>query len=375
MEKVYKVFVINPGSTSTKVALFENETKVFQTNVDHPAAELEKCEKVSDQLPLRFSTIKKALMEKGVRLDGIDAIAARAGSLAPLRGGVYRINEQLLEDSFTNKYVNHPNALGPMLAKKVQEDFGGEIFCVNPPDVDELCDYDRVTGFHELTREGRSHPLNQKEVCIRYAAARGKKYEDMNFIVAHLGGGVSVGAHQNGLMISCNDAANGDGPMAPNRAGGLPAMKVIKMCFSGKWTEKELAERLMKTGGLIDHLGTADAREIVARINEGDKYAELIYNAFIYQVAKAIGGCATVLKGKVDVIIITGGIAHDAYLMERLTDYIKWIAPVHAVPGEMEMEGLASGAIRVMRGEEEAKIYTGVPVWQGFEDAPEFPER
>ena len=372
MEKSYKVFVINPGSTSTKVAMFENDKKIFQTNVDHPVEELDQCKEIPDQLPLRLKTIKQALDDAGVSLEGIDAIAARSGSLAGLEGGVYRVNDKLLEDSFTNKYVKHPNSLGPTIAKKLTEEYGGEVFCVNPPDVDELCDYERVSGFHEFVRMSRSHPLNQKENCIRYAESQGKTYEEMNLIVCHLGGGVSIGAHRKGKMFCVNDAINGDGPMAPTRAGWLPATSLVKMCFSGNYTENEIMDRITKKGGLTDHLGTADAREIVKRINEGDKYAELIYNAFIYQIAKAVGGCAAALKGDVDAVILTGGIAYDDYLTSRLKDYISWIAPIIDVPGELEMEGLAAGAIRVMEGVEKAKEYTGIPVWSGFECAPKF---
>ena len=372
MEKSYKVFVINPGSTSTKVAMFENDKKIFQTNVDHPVEELDQCKEIPDQLPLRLKTIKQALDDAGVSLEGIDAIAARSGSLAGLEGGVYRVNDKLLEDSFTNKYVKHPNSLGPTIAKKLTEEYGGEVFCVNPPDVDELCDYERVSGFHEFVRMSRSHPLNQKENCIRYAESQGKTYEEMNLIVCHLGGGVSIGAHRKGKMFCVNDAINGDGPMAPTRAGWLPATSLVKMCFSGNYTENEIMDRITKKGGLTDHLGTADAREIVKRIHEGDKYAELIYNAFIYQIAKAVGGCAAALKGDVDAVILTGGIAYDDYLTSRLKDYISWIAPIIDVPGELEMEGLAAGAIRVMEGVEKAKEYTGIPVWSGFECAPKF---
>ena len=372
MEKSYKVFVINPGSTSTKVAMFENDKKIFQTNVDHPVEELDQCKEIPDQLPLRLKTIKQALDDAGVSLEGIDAIAARSGSLAGLEGGVYRVNDKLLEDSFTNKYVKHPNSLGPTIAKKLTEEYGGEVFCVNPPDVDELCDYERVSGFHEFVRMSRSHPLNQKENCIRYAESQGKTYEEMNLIVCHLGGGVSIGAHRKGKMFCVNDAINGDGPMAPTRAGWLPATALVKMCFSGNYTENEIMNRITKKGGLTDHLGTADAREIVKRIHEGDKYAELIYNAFIYQIAKAVGGCAAALKGDVDAVILTGGIAYDEYLTSRLKEYISWIAPIVDVPGELEMEGLAAGAIRAMEGLEETKEYTGIPVWSGFDCAPEF---
>lgn len=371
-EKIFKVFVINPGSTSTKVALFENDKKIFQKNVDHPSDELAECETIQDQLPMRMRTIKDSLDEAGVTLDRIDAFAARAGSLAVLEGGVYEVNDKLLEDSFSGKYVRHPNILGPTIAKKLQEQYGGRIFCVNPPDVDELCDYERVTGFHEFVRVARGHPLNEKENAIRYAAKIGKKYKDLNLIVCHLGGGVTIGAHQHGRLISVNDTVNGAGPMAPTRSGQLPATSLVKMCFTGNYTEKEIYSRITKTGGFVDHLGTADAREIVGRIKNGDKYAELIYNAFIYQCAKAVGGCAAVLHGEVDAIILTGGLAHDPYLCSHLKEYISWIAPVVEQPGEFEMEGLASGAIRAMKGEEEIKTYTGIPVWHGFDCAPKF---
>lgn len=362
----YKIFVINPGSTSTKVALFENGEKVFQTNVDHDAEKLKQFKEIRDQLPMRMETIRKAIADAGISLEGVDAFAARSGGLVGLEGGVYAVNDKLLEHTRCCYTVRHPNTLGPSIALELQKEYGGQLFCVNPPDVDELIDEERVCGFHEFYRQSKGHPLNQKENCIRYAASQGKKYEDMNLICCHIGGGVSVGAHRKGRLISCNDAVNGDGPMAPTRAGWLPATDLVKLCFSGKYTEKELYDRIVKSGGLSDHLGTADAREIVERIRKGDKKAELIYGAFIYQLAKAVGGCAAALKGQVDAIILTGGIANDKYLVERLTEYISWIAPISVQAGEFEMEALAAGATRAMDGEEEVKQYTGIPVWDGF---------
>ena len=362
-----KVFVINPGSTSTKIALFEDETPVFSTNVAHDAAELKKFKEIPDQLPFRMQTIRAALKEAGVSLEGIDAFAARCGGLVALDGGIYAANEKLLEHARTCFAVRHPNTLGPQIAQELQKEYGGEIFCVNPPDVDELDDVERITGFHEFFRQSKGHPLNQKENCIRYAASQGKKYEDMNLICCHIGGGVTVAAHRKGRYCCVNDAVNGDGPMAPTRAGWLPATDLVHMCFSGKYTEKELYDRIVKNGGLTDHLGTSDAREIVARINDGDKYAKLVYDAFIYQIAKAVGGCAAALKGQVDAIILTGGISHDKYLVEHLTEYISWIAPISVQAGEFEMEALAAGAIRALKGEEEVKQYTGIPVFENFD--------
>ena len=362
----YKVFVINPGSTSTKVALFEDDKKIFDANVSHDAAELKKYKEIRDQLPFRMETILSELDKAGVDLTDIDAISARGGGLVGLKGGVYDINDKLLEDARA-AVTRHPNTLGPQIAQALQKKYGCKMYCVNPPDVDELCDEERVTGFHEFFRDSKGHPLNQKENCIRYAASIGKKYEDVNLICCHIGGGVSIGAHRKGRIVACNDCLHGDGPMAPTRAGALPATDLIHMCFSGEYQEMELVDRVLKNGGLTDHLGTSDAREIVARIQDGDKYAKLIYDAFIYQIAKAVGGCAAVLKGKVDGIIFTGGIAHDKYLVEKLTEYVSWIAPISVQAGEFEMEALAAGAIRAMEGQEEVLQYTGIPVFQGFD--------
>ncbi len=371
MKKEYKVFVINPGSTSTKIALFEGERKVYQKNVDHDAQKLKEFHEIRDQLPMRMEAIESAISEDGLDLNGVDAFAARCGGLVSLKGGVYSVNDKLLEHTRCCYTVRHPNTLGPSIALELQKQYGGQLFCVNPPDVDELDDVERVCGFHELSRQSKGHPLNQKENCIRYAKAHGKRYEDMNLICCHIGGGVTVAAHRHGKYFCVNDAVNGDGPMAPTRAGWLPATDVVKMCFSGKYSEKEMYDRIVKSGCITDHLGTADMRAVVERIENCDRYAKLIYDAFIYQIAKAVGGCAAALRGKVDAIILTGGVAHDRYLVENLTGYISWIAPVSVQAGEFEMEALAAGAIRAMDGEEEILEYTGVPVWQNFDSYKE----
>ena len=366
--KPYKIFVINPGSTSTKIAMFMGCEKVFQENVDHDPELINGCKEITDQLPIRMDTIRKALHNHHISLMGIDAFAARSGGLVSLEGGVYPLNDKLLEHSRNCYTVRHPNTLGPQIAIELQKEYGGQIFCVNPPDVDELDDVERVCGFHEFSRHARGHPLNQKENCIRYAAAQGRKYEEMNLICCHIGGGVSIGAHRNGRIFCDNDCVDGDGPMAPTRAGWLPATDLVHMCFSGKYTEKELYDRIVKTGGFSDHLGTSDTREIVKRIENGDRYAKLIYDAFIYQIAKAVGGCAAALKGHVDAIILTGGVSHEKYLVKTLTEYISWIAPISVQAGEFEMEALAAGASRALSGEEKVKTYTGIPVWENFEN-------
>lgn len=352
----YKVFVINPGSTSTKIALFEDENKIFQKNVDHDSAELDKFAEIRDQLPFRMEAIHQALKEADISLEGVDAFAARSGGLVSLKSGVYSVNDKLLEHVRTCYAARHPNTLGPQIALELQKKYGGQIFCVNPPDVDELDDVERVTGFHEFFREAKGHPLNQKENCIRYAKAHGKRYEDMNLICCHIGGGVSIGAHRRGKLFCVNDAVNGDGPMAPTRAGWLPATKLVHLCFSGKYTERELYDRIVKNGGMHDHLGTSDMREVCERIEKGDKYASLIYEAFIYQIAKAVGGCAAALKGKVDAIILTGGIAYSKPITEAIARKVSWLAPVKVYPGENELDSLAENGYIILSGA--TKIHT-----------------
>ena len=367
MDKKYKFFVINPGSTSTKIGLFENEKELFSVNVSHDAAKLKEFKEISDQLPYRKETIMNELAKKNITLEGVDAFVGRGGGLVGLEGGTYIVEETLLNHARIGFTVKHPATLGSQLAHEFANTYGGKAFVVNPPDVDELHLIARVSGFHEVPRESRGHPLNQKEVGIRYANEIGKRYEDLNLVISHIGGGVSVTAHQKGRMIDTTDCVNGDGPMAPTRSGAITANSVVKLCFSGKYTEREMYDRITKTGGLVDHLGTSDAREVVERINKGDAYAKLIYDAMIYQIGKNIGAYATVMNGEVDAILLTGGIAHDAYLVEGITKMVKYIAPVKVFAGEFEMEALAAGAWRVLTGREEAKVYTGIPVWNGFE--------
>ncbi len=364
--KSYKVFAINPGSTSTKIAMFEGDKEVFSKNVSHDAEKLKEFKEISDQFDYRKETILKELAEAGQTLEGVDAFSARGGGLVNVEGGVYKVGEKLLEHARVGYTVKHPATLGAQLADAFAKEYGGVAFVVNPPDVDEFTDVARVTGLKGIYRESRIHALNQKEIGIRYAAKLGKKYEDLNLIICHIGGGISVTAHNHGKMVDSNDIANGDGPMAPTRCGQLPVKDVVTMCFSGKYTEKEMREKITKTGGLVDHLGTSDAREVTEMIKNGNQYAKLIYDAMIYEIGKTAGSMAAVLCGKVDGIIFTGGISHDKYVVEKLTEMLSFIAPITVMAGEFEMEALAAGAIRVLSGKEEAKTYTGIPVWNGF---------
>lgn len=365
-ERSLRVLVVNPGSTSTKIAIFNGEHEEFRRNVSHDAEALAGFGSVSEQLPYRREMISKALTDSDVDLDGIAAVAALTGGLEPMVGGTYPVNPIMLEHARSGTVGNHPAVLGCQLAREIADSLGVEAYVVNPPDVDEFAEVARVTGLAGVTRQSRGHVLNHKEVAHRYAASVGRRYSDLDVVVAHLGGGVSVAAHRRGRMVDCNDVLNGDGPMAPTRAGALPARDVIRTCEAGH--AGELSAKLVKCGGFVDHLGTSDTREVRRMIEAGDEYARLVFDAMLYQVGKAIGGCVAVLHGRVDAIVLTGGIVHDEEVVRALTDMVGRFAPVAVYPGELEMAGLAAGVRRVLQGREAPGEYTGVPVWQGFND-------
>ena len=363
--KSYKIFALNPGSTSTKLAMFEDDRPLFITKAVHTADELAKYPKIKDQFAYRRDTILKAVEEQGATLEGVDCFVARCGGVQPCVGGVYEVTDKVIEDCFSG-YTVHPAILGGPLADAFRKEFGGVAFFLNPPDTDEFEDVARVTGLHDVYRTSNVHMLNQKETAIRAAAELGKKYEDCNFVVAHIGGGVSVSAHKKGRVVDSNSIIMGEGPMTPTRAGALPAIPFMDLCYSGKWTRDEMYDRLVKSGGFVDLLGTSEATDVTAMIAKGDKYAELVYDAFIYQIGKTIGAMASVLHFDVDAILLGGGIVHDKRVVTGLAEMCGKIAPIRAYPGEFEMEALAAGALRALRGEEPVKTYTGVPVFQGF---------
>ena len=363
-----QIIVINPGSTSTKIALYNDAEQVFSKNLNHSAEELSVYPEIADQLDFRKDVIIKALEEENVDIGKTDAFAGRCTGLLPMPGGVYEVNDLMFQHASIGIGSKHAGNLGPMIALEFKNKYGGRAFCVNPSSVDEFIPEARVTGLQEMFRTSRGHPLNQKEVAMRYAKDHGKEYSDVNVIVVHMGGGISVGAHQKGKIIDNVDSTRGEGRMAPTRTGTLPAANLIELCFSGKYTEKELLNKVMKTGGWIDHLGTSDGIEVEERIAAGDKYAELIFNATIYQLAKDVAAMASVMDGEVDAILLTGGLAHSKLLAERLQKKTAFIAPTEIYAGEYEMEGLAAGALRVLNGIEEPKFYTGEPVFKGFEE-------
>ena len=362
----YKIFALNPGSTSTKLAMFEDDRLIFSAKAVHGADDLKQYPTVADQFPYRRRVILEAVEREGYTLEGVDCFVARCSGLYPCNGGIYTVTDKLIEICFSG-YTVHPAILGGKLARSFADEFGGEALILNPPDTDEFQDVARVTGLHDVYRTSNVHMLNQKETAIRAAAELGREYEDCNFIVCHIGGGVSVTAHRKGRAVDSNSIIMGEGPMTPTRAGALPAVPFMDLCYSGKWTRDEMYARLNHRGGFVDLLGTSEATEVRAMIEAGNEYAKLVYDAFIYQIGKEIGAMAAVLHFDVDAILLGGGIVHDRRVVDGITEMCGRIAPIRAYPGEFEMEALASGALRALRGEEKVQVYDGVPVFGGFD--------
>lgn len=371
-QQAYTILTLSPGSTSTKVAVFRDTDPVFKANVQHDPAELAKFDQAADQFAYRKQTILDELAAHGVALSDIDAFSGYCGSMGPTQGGIFAIDDTVCQHVLSSG-VNHPAILGAPLLHDFAKAAGKPAFAVNQPDTDELADVARITGFPGVYRKSHVHCLNQKEVAIRAASELGISYEKGNFVVAHVGGGLSVAAHEHGRMVDANDVLEGSGPFAPNRSGDVPAKPVAKACF-GNMSEKEVMSIIGKTGGLKGLLGTDDAREIDVRIEAGDAWARVVYEAMAYQVAKAIGAFAAALKGKVDAIVLTGGVSHDPFFVRYVTERVEWIAPIKVYAGDFEMEALAAGAVRALTGAEQVMTYTGKPSWDGFHMEGAIPE-
>lgn len=352
-----KSLIINPGSTSTKLGVFEDETLVFEETLRHSTEEIAQYASIVDQTDFRKDIILGFLKEKGVDVASFDVIVGRGGMLKPIPGGTYAVTDELLNDLKIGKSGQHASNLGGILARDIGDSIGKPSYIVDPVVVDELEPISRYSGVPELPRISVFHALNQKAVARRYAKEAGKKYEELNLIVVHMGGGVSVGPHRQGKVIDIFNALDGDGAFSPERAGAVPVGSLVKMCFSGKYTEKEVYKKLVGNGGFNAYLGTNDMRDVEKMVNDGDAHAAEVRDAFIMQMSKNIGAMATVLKGKVDQIIVTGGIAYDKAVVAGLKERCQWIAPFTVYPGEDELLALAQGGLRVINGEEEAKPY------------------
>ena len=352
-----KSLIINPGSTSTKIGVFEDETLLFEETLRHSTEEIGRFANIVDQKDFRKNIITDLLRTKEFDIKSLNVIVGRGGMLKPIPGGTYAVTEELLEDLKKGVQGQHASNLGGILAKEIGDSIGVPSYIVDPVVVDELMPIARYSGVPELPRVSIFHALNQKAVAKRYAKEIGKPYESLRLVVVHMGGGVSVGAHENGRVIDVFNALDGDGAFSPERAGGVPNGALIKMCFSGKYTEKEVYGKMVGKGGFNAYLGTNDMRDVTKRANEGDEKAAEAKQAFLLQVAKDIGSMACVLNGKVDQIIVTGGIAYGADVVAALKERAGWIAPFTVYPGEDELLALAQGALRVLNGEEEAKVY------------------
>jgi butyrate kinase len=350
------ILVINPGSTSTKVALFEGEKNISQRNLNHSVEDISQFEKISEQYDFRKEAILKWIEEEGVTPKDLIAVVGRGGLLKPMPSGTYKVTNAMIEDLRIGVQGEHASNLGGIIAKSIADSEKIDAFIVDPVAVDEFDEVARISGLPELPRVSLVHALNIRAVSRRVAEKLGKKLEEANFIVAHLGGGISVVPMKLGKIIDANNA-NEAGPFSPERAGGVPVGDLVKLAFSGKYTYGELKKKIVGKAGLVGYLGTNDAREVVKMVEEGDKRAELIFDAMAYQIGKEIGSCAASLYGKVDRVVLTGGIAYSKMLTDKIEEMVGFIAPVEVVPGEDEMQALAEGAHRVVIGEEAPKIY------------------
>lgn len=353
-----KILVINPGSTSTKIAVYLGRESIFLKTLRHSSEEIGKYENIASQFEFRKETIIKELLEADIEIDDFDAIVGRGGLVKPIESGVYEVNEALKVDLRKGILGEHASNLGGLIADDMAKNIdGARAFIADPVVVDELDDVARVTGHPNMPRRSVFHALNQKAVAKRFAKEVEKKYEDINVIVAHLGGGISVGAHREGRVVDVNNALDGYGPFSPERAGTLPTGALIDACFSGKYTYEEMRKIVNGKGGLVAHLGTNQAHEVEKKAAEGDPHFKLVHSAMAYQIGKTIGGCAATLKGKVDGIVVTGGIAYDKIIINYLKDMVGWIAPIKVYPGEDEMMALAENGMAVLAGDVECKVY------------------
>ena len=352
-----KSLIINPGSTSTKLGIFEDETLIMDETLRHSTEEISQFDSVIAQMDFRKDIILRFLKEKKIDIHSFNVVVGRGGLLKPIPGGTYEVTDAMVEDLKRGVQGEHASNLGGLLARQIADSIGVKSYIVDPVVVDELCDEARLSGLPEIPRISIFHPLNQKAVARRYAKENGKKYEELRLIVVHLGGGVSVGAHEYGKVIDVFNALDGDGAFSPERAGGLPSGALMRLCFSGKYTQDQVKKMITGNGGFNAYLGTNDAREVIERRNGGDKEAKLVLDAFIFQLCKNIGAQAAVLKGQVDQILITGGIAYNKGITDSITERVGFIAPVTVYPGEDELLALAQGALRVMNGEEQAGDY------------------
>lgn len=357
MKDIFKILTINPGSTSTKIAVYDNDQEVFEKTLRHSSDEIGQFETIADQFNFRKDVIEGELKAADIKLEELDCVVGRGGLLKPIKGGTYSVSDDMIEDLRVGVSGQHASNLGGIIAREFSKELGIPAYIVDPVVVDELSDVARISGLADIERRSIFHALNQKAIARRYADEVGKKYDELNLIVGHMGGGISVGAHEKGSVIDVANALDGEGPFSPERSGGIPVGSLVQMCYSGEYSLADMKKKITGRGGLVSYLDTSDARDVEAMIEKRDKKAELVYDAMAYQIAKEIGSCSVVLEGKVDAILLTGGIAYSKMFSKKIIDKVSFIADVKVYPGEDEMAALALGGLRILRGEEEAKIY------------------
>ncbi len=352
---VFKILAINPGSTSTKIALYENEQEIFSSELKHSIKELEEYDKIQDQFEMRKKVVLAFLEENKYDVNELSAVVGRGGMLPSVKSGAYNVNETMINRLKNNPIVEHASNLGALIAYEIANPIGIPAYIYDSVRVDELKDIARISGMPDIARSSTSHALNARAMAMRIGKKYNRQYADMNLIVAHLGGGISLSLHEKGRMVDI--IADDEGPFSPERAGRVPCKDLIDLCYSGKFDKKAMHKKLRGNGGLKAYLSTVDAREVEKMIDAGDENARLIYEAMAYQIAKGIGELSTVVEGNVDAIIITGGIAYSARMTSWIKKRVAFIAPVEIMPGENEMESLALGILRVIRKEEAARAY------------------
>lgn len=351
-----KILAINPGSTSTKIALYEDEKELLVKTLDHKAEEIEKFDKIVDQFEMRKEVVISFLKENGYEVSMLDAVVGRGGMLPPVKAGAYKVNDLMVDRLRNRPLMEHASNLGAVIAYEIAKGIDKPAFIYDSVKVDELSDIARISGMPAIPRISTSHVLNSRAMAIKCAKKYNKKLEEMNFVVAHLGGGVSLSVYEKGTLVDI--VSDDEGPFSPERSGRVHCRELINLCFSGEYDKKQVLKMLSGNGGFKAYLGTVDAREVEKMIEEGNEKAKLVYEAMAYQVAKGIGELATVLKGKVDAIILTGGIAYSKMMTGLIKERVEFIGPVEIMAGENEMESLAMGTLRVLRGEEAAREYT-----------------
>ncbi len=351
----YKILAINPGSTSTKLALYKDGKKILSETLDHSVEEIEKYEKVQDQFEMRREAVLSFLKDNNFDVKQLSAVVGRGGLLPPVQSGAYEVNEVMVDRLKNNPIVEHASNLGALIAYEIAKPLNILACIYDSVAVDEMNDIARISGMPDIPRVSFSHALNSRAMAIKVAKNYGREYKDMNFVVAHLGGGISLSVHKKGKMVDI--ISDDEGPFSPERAGRVPCKKLIDLCYSGKFDKRTMHKKLRGKGGISAYLNTLDAREVEKMIEDGNEEARLVYEAMAYQIAKGIGDLATVVEGDVDAIIITGGIAYSEMITSWITKRVKFIAPVEIMPGENELESLALGALRVLKGEEKAQDY------------------